>query len=525
MNGYLAIVLHAHLPFVHHPELDDALEENWLFEAITETYIPLLLMFEKLRKDNIPFKITMSLSPSLLEMFANPILIYRYVRRLDRLITLAAKEIERTENDDKLYVLTSLYQQRLVQVKDAFINSYQKNLTKQFKKLQDEGYIEILGSTATHGYLPLLEFDDSSVQSQIKIGLDYYQDVFHLKPKGMWLPECGYYHGLEELLSRNGISFCFLETHGLTRAQPSPRYGVYEPVVTEEEVFFFGRDPDSSKLVWSADQGYPADPVYRDFYRDISYDLDFDYLRPFISSPELRIDSGFKYYKITGCTDQKEYYDPIEAINMLKNHAEDFVHKKVEQISKLQLEMHKKPIVVAPFDAELFGHWWGEGVDWLDCVIRKVAQIPEKISLQNISTYIQESPKTWQALPSPSSWGANGYNKVWLNEKNAWIYPHLHHGAQELGKLVRENPAASGIIKRSLQQAARELLLAQSSDWAFMIGCETSPGYGKKRVETHIMNINKLFSFIKDGEMDEEWLAMIESLNPIFRDIDYKVFA
>lgn len=524
MNGYLAMVLHAHLPFVYHPELDDALEENWLFEAMTETYIPLLLMFEKLRQDNITFKITVSLSPTLLEMFANPILSYRFIRRLDRLIDLAEKETQRTANNEQLHQLALLHQKRIISVKETFLYSFDKDLTLQFKKLQDDGYLEILGSTATHGYLPLLQFDEGAVESQIKIGLDYYQNVFQVKPSGMWLPECGYYRGLEKYLASNGIRFCFLETHGITRGEPSPRYGVYEPVTTENGVSFFGRDPDSSRLVWSAEEGYPANPVYREFYRDIAYDLDFDYLKPFINSPELRFDSGFKYFRITGKTEQKEYYNSCEAEKKLKEHAVDFVQKKVEQTSQLLSEMDKKPIVVAPFDAELFGHWWGEGVEWLNLVLREIAAIPEKISMVCVSSYLEDNPESFSSLPASSSWGANGYNKVWLNEKNEWIYRHLHHGANELRESIKVNPAASGLIKRGLQQAMRELLLAQSSDWAFMVGCETTAEYGQKRIENHILTLNRLLSSIKNGEIEEGWLDMVESMHSSFRNIDYRVF-
>jgi 1,4-alpha-glucan branching enzyme len=467
----------------------------------------------------------MSLSPSLLEMFANPMLIYRYERRLGRLIKLAEKELQRTEKNEQLHALAEWYKQKIVQVQDAFLYAFDKNLTKQFKKLQDEGRIEILGSTATHGYLPLLKFDDGAVQQQIRTGLNYYQSVFQTKANGMWLPECGYYTGLEKDLSENGIRYSILETHGITRAEPSPEYGVYEPVSIDDRVFFFGRDPDSSRLVWSADQGYPADPVYREFYRDIAYDLDCDSLYPFINSKELRFDSGFKYYKITGRTNQKEYYDPHEAMQKAQSHAGDFVRKKVQQIAKLQREMGRKPIITAPFDAELFGHWWGEGIEWLNSVIRIAAKIPEKISLVNMSAYLRDNPTAFHARPAPSSWGTDGYNKVWLNERNEWMYRHLHHGSQELTKCVRRHPAAQGSVKRALLQAARELALAQSSDWAFMIGCGTSMEYGKNRFTTHIMNLNRLLSSIAENEIDEKWLTMIESRNSIFRDLDYTVFS
>jgi 1,4-alpha-glucan branching enzyme len=268
-QGYLAIVLHAHLPFVRHPEYEDSLEENWFYEALTGTYIPLLFVLEGLVEDGVDFRLTLSISPTLASMFADPFLESRFLNRLGKLIELGEKEIKRTRTHPEFNALSHMYHERLVRVHDAFLNRYDRNLIRAFRRLQDLGKVEIIASAATHGYLPLLSVCTSAVRAQIRVGVEHFERVFGRRPKGFWLPECGYYPGVEELLREHGIRYTILETHGVTRAKSRPKYGVYAPIYCPSGVAAFGRDPESSKQVWSATEGYPGDHDYREFYRDI----------------------------------------------------------------------------------------------------------------------------------------------------------------------------------------------------------------------------------------------------------------
>ena len=126
-KAYLAIVLHAHLPYVRHPEHVDSLEENWLYEAITDTYIPLLFVLEGCVKDGIDFRLTLSLTPTLASMLADPLLQSRYLERLERMIELAQKEIKRTRSQPEFNALALMYNTRLGQVHEAFVNRYEQN--------------------------------------------------------------------------------------------------------------------------------------------------------------------------------------------------------------------------------------------------------------------------------------------------------------------------------------------------------------------------------------------------------------
>jgi 1,4-alpha-glucan branching enzyme len=525
-KGYLAIVLHAHLPFVRHPEHEEFLEENWLFEAITECYVPILLVLDNLAALGIDYRLTFSLSPTLASMLSDPLLQSRYLRRMENLIELAGNEIRRTASDPELNRLAVMYRDRFIQVRDMFVNRYRRDLVSAFRRLRDIGKLELTASAATHGYLPLLSFGEGAVRAQIRVGIDYYKENCGGVPGGFWLPECGYYPGVDELLTQSGIRFTVVETHGVTRANPRPVYGIYAPVLSPSGLAVFGRDPGSSRQVWSSEEGYPGDSDYREFYRDVGHDLDIDYIRPYIHPDGIRIDTGVKYHRITGKTDRKEVYNPKAARTKTDIHALDFIRGKQMEIDRLAPLMDRKPLIVAPYDAELFGHWWYEGPIWLDRVIRKLALEQESIRLVTLSEYLDEYPVNQIATPSTSSWGNKGYHETWLNSSNDWIYPELHRAQALMQELARRHANRSeGLLHRALNQASRELLLAQASDWAFMINAGSMADYATSRVKTHLRGFFDLKKQIDEAKIDEQRLAAIEDKDNIFPALDFRIFA
>ena len=514
--GCLAIILHAHLPFVR-PQQEKPLEERWLHEAITETYVPLLLVLENLVDDGIDFRLTFSVSPPLAAMLGDPLLQSRYAEALERLIELAEKEEARTKSDSALHPLARMYRTLFGRVYDAFVNRYRRNLLNGFRRFVDLGKVDLMTTAATHAYLPLLSVNESAVRAQIRTGVAHHRLAFGHKPKGFWLPECGYYPGVDTFLREEGIWFTILETHGITRATSPPRYGVHAPIYTPSGVAAFGRDPDSSRQVWSSAEGYPGDYDYREFYRDIGHDLDLEYLRPYILPDGIRVDTGIKYFRITGKGDHKEPYVPEWAETKAETHAEHFLSERRKQLEHLATFMDRKPIAVAPYDAELFGHWWFEGPMWLDHVIRKLARGREGIRLVTLPEYLEEFPVNQTAAPCMSSWGYKGFNEVWLNPSNRWIYPHLHAAAEMMEKITASRPRARGVTLRALNQAARELMLAQASDWAFMMSAGTMKEYARSRSEQHLLAFHRLHQEIESGVVDETHLALLENSENIFQ--------
>ncbi|MEW6441681.1 MAG: 1,4-alpha-glucan branching protein domain-containing protein [bacterium] len=523
--GSLALVLHAHLPFVRHPEYEGALEEHWLYEALTESYIPLLLVLDRLVEDGIDFRLAFSLTPTLVSMLGDPLLQSRYLRRLELLIELAEKEIARTSRRSesrRFHALARMYHRRFREVRDAFLHRYRRNLVHPFGRLQRLGKIEIVASAATHGYLPLLSASSSAVRAQIGVGLQAYEQAFGIRPRGFWLPECGFYPGVDAILRDHKVRYTFLETHGLTRARPRPIHGVYAPIYCPSGVAAFGRDPESSKQVWSSTEGYPGDPDYREFYRDVAYDREPAYVRSYIHPTGARIDTGIKYFRITGRHDRKEVYVPERAEQRAELHARDFAGKRAEQIRLLSDAMDRKPLIVAPYDAELFGHWWYEGPLWLDRFIRLLASGQTGLRLVTPSEYLNEYPSNQVAAPAASSWGYKGFHEVWLNGTNDWIYRHLHHAAGCLQSLAARHPQAAGLTRRALNQALRELLLAQASDWAFMMKSGAVTDYAVRRTKSHLLRLARLCDEIDRGAIDRSRLLVAESRNNIFPHIEYR---
>jgi 1,4-alpha-glucan branching enzyme len=522
-TGYLALILHAHLPYVRHPEHAFALEEHWLYEAITESYVPLLKVLDKLVEDRVDFRLTLSMTPTLISMLRDPLLQSRYLNRLDTLIELVGKEMKRTEGEPAFHDLACMYYSRFLGIRDAFVNHYRGDLVEGFKRLMDLGKIEIVASAATHAYLPLLSVVPSSVKAQISIGIRYYEEVFGTKPRGFWLPECGYYPGVEEILKDFDIRFIVLETHGITHANPRPKYSVYAPVCCPCGLTALGRDPESSRQVWSAVEGYPGDYDYREFYRDVAYDLDLDYIGPYIHPDGIRLDTGVKYYRISGEGDQKEIYDPLRAALKAKIHAENFMFNREKQTEYLASVMDRKPLIVAPYDAELFGHWWYEGPQWMDHLIRKVGREQNAFRLITPSEYLSEFQFNQTCSPSMSSWGEGGYSQVWLNDSNQWIYPRLHTASLIMETMARRNPA-SHLEARAINQATRELLLAQASDWPFMIRNNSTARYARGRLEAHLRRFERLAEGVQTGTIHQNDLARLEAEDNIFETIDYRAF-
>jgi 1,4-alpha-glucan branching enzyme len=523
-KGLFSLVLHAHLPFVRHPEYDRFLEENWLYEAISETYLPLLRVFRNLEAEGIPWRMTVSFSGSLAAMLEDELLQNRYVAYNERLIELAKKEIDRTRNEPHFAILAQNYLATFEKNLVDFTDTYKKKILSGFKSFAEKGNLELITSSATHCFLPLMQNNPSIVDSQIRIAVEAHTRQFGKKPQGMWIPECGYFPGLELYLKRYGIGYFFTDTHALLFADRVPKYGIYAPLLCENSVASFGRDPQSSWAVWSPDSGYPADFAYREFYRDIGYDLPIDYIRPYIQAQDLRIDTGIKYFAITGPGKDKQPYVRQEALSKVKEHAENFVYMRIKQFEQLSPLMDRQPVIVTPFDAELFGHWWYEGPEWIEQVLRRIHAEQDKITMVTPSDYLALYGSNQVATPSFSSWGNNGYAEVWLEKSNDWIYRHIHVSAEKMSELIAKNPRAEGITKRALNQALREILLVQSSDWAFIMKTGTTVPYAVTRTKEHIFNFNKLYNGILAGSLDEKWLSGIEKKNNLFPDLDYRVY-
>ena len=524
-KGYLSMVLHAHLPYVRHPEYNDFLEEDWLYEAITETYIPLLDMFEKLTNDGIPWKITLTMSGTLLNMLSDNLLQDRYLRHLNKMIEFTEKESTRLIFQPDFFKAAKHNEDFFKKARYYYLDKYNKNIVTGFKKFQDLGFLEIIPVTATHGFLPLMKDYPEAVNAQIEMAKIDYKRFFDKDPNGIWLAECAYFPGQDEYLAKHGIRYFFVDSHGILFGEPRPSYGIYAPVYTKNGVAAFGRDIESSEQVWSSEIGYPGDGNYREFHKDAAFDLDYDYVKEYLHEDGVRRNMGIKYYAITDKNGtEKGIYDPEAAYNKAKEHAYNFIENRNKQVEYLASLMgDRAPIVVSPYDAELYGHWWYEGPTFLEWIFRAMAESDDVAPITPYE-YLKKYPKNQVVTPTASSWGANGYYDVWLDSSNKHIYRHLHKGAQRMIELANSYHNAEGLYARALNQAARELMMAQTSCWPFIMFTGTMVGYAEKKIRDHLNRLYKLYFEIKENIIDENWLSEIEYRDNIFPEMDYNVY-
>ncbi len=519
----VALVLHAHLPFVRHPEHPSFLEERWLFEAISDTYLPLLRVFDRLEADKIPFRLAMSFSPTLCEMLADSLLQDRYVEHLDRLIELGAREAERTAGDPKTNPLARFYYDRAVEDRVLFVERYEKDLLKAYDFYHKKGRLELMTTAATHAFLPFLASNSEALQAQIELALSTHRSYFGKNPSGFWLPELGWFPGADSLLRSYNFSYTIVDTHGLIFAEPCPENGTFAPVKTPEGLAVFARDLFASREIWDSKTGFPSDPIYRDYYRDIGFDLPAEDIDCFLEPTGVRSATGFKYWAVTGGASDKNVYDPAAAARRIEEHAAAFLDARAERGRAASAAVGAAGCAVCAYDAELFGHWWFEGPAFVEKLFR-LASLRDDVVLVSPSDIIDADPPTQTATPQFSTWGANGYAETWLDSSNDWIYRHMLRSIVRMSELAERFPDDGGLKERALNQAARELLLAQASDWAFILKSGTSPEYARKRVEEHIKNFTTVYESLGGNYISTEWLTTLEKRHKIFPQMNYRVF-
>lgn len=536
-------VLHFHLPFVRHPEMPKYLEEEWYFEAVTETYLPLLEAFDNLDRDNIDFNITISLTPTLLSMMADELLSDRLVEYVNIRLKVLDEETYRTQTDPDFHPVTLFYRERYRNWANKLKEVGGRYIINKMLQHHRNGHVSIITSAATHGFLIFMVGEPETIIAQIEVGVETHERLLGIKPSGIWLPECGYTGGFDAILSRYGLFYTFLDQHGIEMADPEPPNGCFSPVVTPFGVVAFGRDPESSRQVWSSLEGYPGAPVYREFYRDVGFDLDLPHLTP-LRHGSIKTFTGLKYYAITGKGTYKEAYRPNAAKRQAYEHAQQFVYHREIQGNYLKEKINEPPVIVSMYDAELFGHWWFEGPWWLEATFRQMdknqfveSSLAETVAKKTLSMlkispdnlYINDkiiysnNNNVWIAQPASSTWGGGGYSEVWLNGQNDQIQQFLSDLAVEMIDICK-NRYDHVLYKEVLNQAARELLLAQSSDWPFLLSTGQAISYAERRVTSHLIRAKKCILMSTGLEpFDKKWFDDISYKDNIFPWIDAKL--
>lgn len=545
--GAFTFVLHSHLPYARMAGRWPHGEE-WIHEAATETYLPLLLALRELADEGVRFRLTIGITPVLAEQLADADVLANLEDYIEDLHERAVKDIARFEHDDPARAETArFYAGRFTWLLDAFRGRFARSIIGGFRDLQDEGYIEIATSCATHGYLPLFE-RDSSIHAQVRTGVRTYMRHFGRAPESFWLPECAYRQGyvrddgvrkpgIEEFLAANGLRVFFTETHMILGGTPvgkaagdalgpypeiAKRYTIpladYEPPAerttfqpywaSAPEVAAMGRNRETGLQVWSADHGYPGDFNYREFHRKDG-------------------ESGLHYWRVTGAgvdLGDKALWHPAVGFGRTEEHARHFADLVEREVAQYRERTGTYGIVCAAYDTELFGHWWFEGVTWLQRVLRLLAA-SDTVALTGAAQYVREHPpEDVVALPE-GSWGQQGTHFTWLNPDTEWMWPVINGAQRRMEEIVaRFGDGASGLLREALDQLARELLLLEASDWPFLVTTGQAREYAELRFGQHRERFEALAAQIESGAIEEAFLADVRERDNVFPDIDFEDF-
>jgi 1,4-alpha-glucan branching enzyme len=543
-----SFVLHSHLPYVRRAG-QWPFGEEWVYEALLETYLPLAELLERLTAEGVRLPVTLGITPILAEQLADPEMQGRFAAYLQDKKKRAAEDLDRFQRGNcPAFAETARDLLALFERIEAYYERSGRNVLKSFARLEAAGALEIMTSAATHAYLPLLS-RDSSIQAQLIAGVAATERAFGRRPSGVWLPECAYRPGqvvevtrnesywrppLDNFLSSVGLKYFIVDSQAIDGGSPAgggKRHGLYDfgpspadrgdpaaprslfrPYLTRSGVAVFGRNRETSLQVWSGDVGYPADPVYREFHK---------------KDPR----SGLHYWKITGKNlglEAKEPYRMAEARARARAHARHFVDLVQRLGTAFQSQSRERGIVAAPYDTELFGHWWFEGLWWLEEVSRALAE-SASLEATSLGRYLAEEPSHHLIELPETSWGRGGLHDVWDNEAVHWMWPEIHAAEVAMEELVADFPSPGEPEARYLKQAGRELLLMQSSDWPFLVTTGQAGDYAAERFRAHRDRFETLRRILREKKIREPdalvALTRFEQMDNCFPDLNPDWFA
>jgi 1,4-alpha-glucan branching enzyme len=489
----VCLLLHAHLPWVRHAEHEGVLEEGWFFEALMNCYLPLLDVLESVAADRVPARVTVSISSTLSAMLDDSLLMGRARRHVDALRRLVDQLRHGSQSPPPTLDFLQREAVRLERVSVELGRSSDPTVLERLRALDQSGAIELIATAASHAYLPLLA-TEAGRRAQIRLGLQAFERAFGRRSRGFWLPECGYAPGLDGLLAEHSLRFTFVEEHALSGSS-----GLAPVGRMPSGVLALARDAASAREVWSREVGYPGDPVYREFHRDVGFDLPTSRLPPQLGGDGPRRSTGLKLHRIGHEADlrHKEPYESASARHRAREHAHDFLRRRQIQLERAVDRPQGDLPVICPFDAELFGHWWFEGPVFLDALLRGSAEMGPCVPLRSVSEVVESLHDPPSLEPQSSSWGEGGDHRTWLNPRNHWLWPALHRSERHFLRLAQRACTAELPEPSLLGSAARELLLAQASDWLFQIANDPVAGYPVRRARDHLSRFAELVEAIE----------------------------
>jgi 1,4-alpha-glucan branching enzyme len=527
--GSFCLVLHGHMPYVlHHGVWPHG--EDWLYEAAAECYLPLLALIDECKRLDCNPQLAISLTPVLLEQLAHEDFGSGFEKYLTERVQQARADKADFKRQGQAHMAYLADQWKLFfsGLSEQF-DRIERDIAKAFANQMEDGLIQILTSSATHAYLPLL-LEDSCVRAQVRAGVSTSERILGLRPRGIWLPEGAYRPGgswsapipwgsknsrigIDQIISDENLSHFFVDNHLLEKFKIPQTAVVREPVLVNTNgngsrpAVAFVRDPEICRQVWCGFVGYPADGVYLEFHKRYGKRR------------------GLRYWKVTDRRlglDGKQLYYPNDVAGKIYEHARHFCYEVKGRLSDYYHRTGRRGVVVACFDAELFGHWWFEGPRFLRDVLLTLNADPE-VELSTPEAYLEKNPPDKVASLSEGSWGEGGDHRVWTNQKVDWMWPIEYRCEALFGKLTYHLPwRKHRVLRQILEKAGRELLLLQASDWPFVIARDQADDYGVKRFMGHVARFECLTDTAENLAADSKYLDNLNKVQ-IFDLLDAEV--
>jgi len=519
----LVLTLIAHKGYTHHSSTCDAIQQETelLFSAISETYLPLLNMFERLDLDSIPFKISMVITPTLCAQLSDFGVQERYVSWLDKLIVLGEKQLSLTnDSNQKEQILFCL--ERFKKNKKDFTEVYKSDLLSAFRYYATRGSLELLATTATNVFLPHYIDMEEAVNAQFEAGLQSHRHFFGVVPDGFWLPSMAYTNGIEKFIKNYGFSYSILDTHGILFANPLPSKGIFSPVKCKNGLALFPRDFSAENII-CGENGFIHHPVYRNQNKDWVFEASAEVLEGFLSTDEARVTSGFKFWNNNHCEDN--WYNLSAANEQVKIDANIFVNEYVKKMQQAQVMLETDNLsLVCAVDANVFGQKWFEGISWLEEVIRLIAK-NEELKLNFCSKLLKDKNDFQEIEPYLSANIGTGYGENTLDTSNSWMLAYTRKACQRMIYLANRFSDDTGLKARALNLAAKEVLLSQSMDWSCMLHDKIFADYAESQFRKNILSFTTVYDSLGSSVISTEWLTRMEQEHPLFHCINYHSFS
>ena len=525
MQKILSIVIKASQDFIRHTEEDikeNAPVLNNFFEAISNVYIPLLRMLEKLEADNIKCRIGLVLPPVLCNMLSDEVLQDEYISWLEKRNTLGKAELRRNKADEKLCEIindTITANKNLI---SDFTEKYNKKLIPVFAEYMNKGCIELLGTCGTDIFMPHYADLKEIISAQIECGLHAYRQYFGIMPEGFWLPAMGYTPGIEKLIRAYGYTYTILDSRSILFSQNVPEAGIFYPSRTENSLVIFARNRVIDSELFG-ENGIIYSECYRNQNRDIGYELPMDKLSALIDKDGIRYSTGFKYwnrcFKDSGCLYNKEC-----AAAQLDKDSTAFVEKRCQTLSKAAelLPSYNFVTEICTLDISKLSKTWSEDILWLEQVIRKAYDAG--LSVLSCDRMCDEQYNLEKIEPYFSSGSGQGYGENFLSSKNCWMMRYIRKSCERMIDLAGRFPMDTGLKTRLLNLGAKELMLAQSSNLSKMINRSEFPQFAEKRFKESIAAFTAVFDSLGSNTVSTEWLTKLEARDSIFPWMNYRIF-